>query len=97
MYIIFPNHVNIGHAHSQTFEHCRTTVITIVTKCILSVALDVTGHKLVTKREICCLYVIGDIIYYVIKYSKSEITFDILSLYTSVSPVSHSNISEEAS
>ena len=53
-YVSFNNHVNTSDTHWESFEHCRTSVVTAITKCILGVSLVVTNHKVVTQREICC-------------------------------------------
>ena len=74
MYMSFPNHVSTSCTHSQSFEHCRTSVVTVITKCILSVALVITSHVVVTQREMCCSRVMGDICCCIVKYSKCDIT-----------------------
>lgn len=38
------NHVNICLTHPQSFKQCRTSVVTVVAKCIFSVALVISCH-----------------------------------------------------
>ena len=83
--MIFSNYVKICHTHSQSFEHCQASVITVVPKFVLSVTLVIIGRKVVTHREIYCSCVLGDLCCCVIKYSKCEIIVEALPLFTSVS------------
>ena len=57
----FPNHVNTSYTHSQSFEHCRTTVVKVIQKCILSVERVIIGHRVVTWGEMCCSCVMEDL------------------------------------
>lgn len=93
----FSNYVNVFHTHSQSFKHFRTSVATVVPKFILSVTLVVIGHKVVTRRATHFSWVMGDLCCCIIKYSKCEITIEVLSLLTLVSLVLHLAFSEKAS
>lgn len=86
MYMSCSNYVNICRTHTQSPEHCHTSVITVVPKTILRVMLVVSCLKAVTRREILCSCIQ---MLYVVVLSKYVKCVNIVKVYHNSSPIPH--------
>lgn len=73
MYTSCPSHVNACHTDTQSFNHYRTSVITIVLKYISSVTLVAFCFKTVSQRVMLCLVVSMVYVVVISNYSKCVI------------------------
>lgn len=78
------------YTHSQSFKHCRTSVVTVVTKCTFSVALGESCCIIITLGVLFCSCFMSDQCC-VINYSKFVMMLTFFSLFNLALLIPHTN------